>query len=315
MGDNSTGTRNTAIGYLSLKSNTTADDNTALGQKALQEQTTGNNNTAIGSLAAALQTTAVQNTAVGSYSQAYSTGSDNTSLGMEALRGASQGNPGTGGRNVAIGKGCMEDANGNAYRNVAVGWQSLRNIHAGYQNVCLGNSAGDTITTGARNIIIGAETDISSATTNYEYVIGYDVVGKGQDTFYVHGGSGAYNGANSSTWATTSDIRIKKNVVDNNTGLDKLKQIQVRNFDYKNKEEILESSPELTDVIKSVVVKKEGTQLGVIAQEIEKVLPDVVKTQTTGIKTVDTDSLTWYLINAVKELSAEVEQLKSQLNN
>ena len=62
----------------------------------------------------------------------------------------------------------------------------------------------------------------------------------------------------------------------------------------------------------SVVVKKEGTQLGVIAQEIEKVLPDVVKTQTTGIKTVDSDSLTWYLINAVKELSARVEELESK---
>ena len=172
--------------------------------------------------------------------------------------------------------------------------------------------AGDVITTGYGNIVIGAESDTSSATVTYEYCIGIGVVGKGQDTFFAHGGNGAYNGANSSTWATTSDIRIKKNIIDNNTGLDKLKQIQVRNFDYKNKEEILESSPELTDVIKSVVVKKEGTQLGVIAQEIEKVLPDVVQEQSTGIKTVDTDSLTWYLINAVKELSARVEELESK---
>ena len=59
-----------------------------------------------------------------------------------------------------------------------------------------------------------------------------------------------------------------------------------------------------------------------IAQEIEEVLPEIVNTQTTGVKTVDPDSLTWYLVNAVKELSAkndalaaEVEQLKSQLNN
>ena len=59
----------------------------------------------------------------------------------------------------------------------------------------------------------------------------------------------------------------------------------------------------------------EGVQLGVIAQEIEEILPEVVKTQSTGVKTVDPDNLTWYLINAVKELSAEVEQLKSQLNN
>ena len=41
-----------------------------------------------------------------------------------------------------------------------------------------------------------------------------------------------------------------------------------------------------------------------------------------GIKQINTDRITWILINAVKELSAkndtlvaEVEQLKSQLNN
>ena len=78
----------------------------------------------------------------------------------------------------------------------------------------------------------------------------------------------------------------------------------------------------MKDVIGSAVVDKEGTQLGVIAQEIETILPDVVKTESTGIKRVDSDNLTWYLVNAVKELSAkndalaaEVEQLKSQLNN
>ena len=67
---------------------------------------------------------------------------------------------------------------------------------------------------------------------------------------------------------------------------------------------------------------KEGLQLGVIAQEIETILPDVVNTESTGCKSVNSDNITWYLVNAVKELSAkndalaaEVEQLKSQLNN
>ena len=63
------------------------------------------------------------------------------------------------------------------------------------------------------------------------------------------------------------------------------------------------------------MIDKKGVQLGVIAQEIQEVLPDVVKTSTTGALSVDPDNITWYLVNAVKELSAEVEQLKSQLNN
>jgi len=63
------------------------------------------------------------------------------------------------------------------------------------------------------------------------------------------------------------------------------------------------------------VVNKEGLQVGSIAQEIEEVLPDVVRTSELGIKSVNTDNLTWYLINAVKELSAKVEELESKLNN
>ena len=55
----------------------------------------------------------------------------------------------------------------------------------------------------------------------------------------------------------------------------------------------------------------------------QDILPDIVEThEATGVKSVDNNNLTWYLVNAVKELSAkndtlaaEVEQLKSQLNN
>ena len=51
-----------------------------------------------------------------------------------------------------------------------------------------------------------------------------------------------------------------------------------------------------------------------IAQEIETILPDVVKTESTGIKRVDSDNLTWYLVNAVKELSVENNALKARLD-
>jgi hypothetical protein len=63
---------------------------------------------------------------------------------------------------------------------------------------------------------------------------------------------------------------------------------------------------------KEQVIDKAGVQLGVIAQELQAVLPECVKEQSTGVLTVDTDSLTWYLINAVKELKAEIDQLKGK---
>ena len=164
-----------------------------------------------------------------------------------------------------------------------------------------------------KNIYIGAFSMASAGNVTNEVVIGYNTQGKGGNTAFISQNS-VYNGANSSSWSTTSDIRIKKNVVDNTTGLDKINQIQVKNFEYKTREEIENDSPELKDVSGCAVVEKEGTQLGVIAQEIEGVLPEVVETQTTGVKTVNPDNLTWYLVNAVKELSAENNALKARLD-
>ena len=54
-------------------------------------------------------------------------------------------------------------------------------------------------------------------------------------------------------------------------------------------------------------------QVGVIAQEVEKVLPEAVTTRENGYKAVDYQKLIPLLIEAIKELSAEVEQLKSKL--
>ena len=71
-----------------------------------------------------------------------------------------------------------------------------------------------------------------------------------------------------------------------------------------------EVDPELPS---HAAIDKEGIQVGVIAQEIMDVLPDVVKQESTGCYTVDPDNLTWYLVNAVKELSAKVEELEDKL--
>ena len=58
-----------------------------------------------------------------------------------------------------------------------------------------------------------------------------------------------------------------------------------------------------------------GHHTGVIAQEIESVLPECIQVSERGAKTVQTDPIMWALVNAVKELSAKVEALESQLNN
>jgi hypothetical protein len=175
----------------------------------------------------------------------------------------------------------------------------------------VGNESGKVVAGGGHNNYIGYQTSASAAGVNYEHVFGEVITGKGGDTCYLGGTNGTYNEKNVTTFETTSDRRIKKNIADNNVGLDIIEQLQVRNFEYKTEDEIKADNPELTDVIKSAVVETQGLQIGIIAQELEEVCPGCVTTNSTGIKSVATDELFWHMLNAIKELSAQVKELQS----
>ena len=180
----------------------------------------------------------------------------------------------------------------------------------GNRNTFVGHRAGEytiATTSGDSNIYVGSFVRGSAATNTKEVVIGEDTTGKGSNTAYINAnGGGTYNGANTTTWATTSDQRLKKNIVDNNDGLDKINSIRVRNFEYRVAEEV-------TELPTHSVINKAGVQLGVIAQELQAVLPDCVKQESTGVLTVNSDNLVWYLVNAVKQLKAEIDELKGNV--
>ena len=151
-----------------------------------------------------------------------------------------------------------------------------------------------------------------------ELVIGNALTGKGTSTGFYGGSAGVFNSDNTSTWSTTSDERIKKNIVDNNIGLDEINQIRVRNFEYRTPEEVDSALPS------HAAIDSKGIQVGVIAQEIEEVLPEVVDIIDTthsesgeGLTDLKTDSygnITGVLIEAIKELRAEVSTLKKEIN-
>ena len=115
-----------------------------------------------------------------------------------------------------------------------------------------------------------------------------------------------YQGDNSSAWSTTSDERIKKNIVDSTIGLAEINQIQVRNFEYRLPEEVDAELPQ------SAAITKEGVQIGVIAQEVIEILPDIVKQEDTGCYSVNPDNITWHLVKAVQELTARIEELEGE---
>jgi len=260
---------NTAVGASALAANQAGGtNNTAIGNAALDANTTGDANTAVGDDALGANTTASNNTAVG-YQAGYtnSTGTNNTIVGYQA------GYSVTGTSNTLIG------------------------VSAGAGSVAL--------TTGSNCTLIGLNASPSASSDTGEIVIcTTTATGKGSNTGFITPNSGGvYQGNNSSSWSTTSDQRLKKNIVDNTDGLSKIASIRVRNFEYRLPEEI-------TELDSSCAVANTGVQLGVIAQELQQVLPECVKTESTGVMSVNSDKLTWYLVNAIKELKAEIDALK-----
>ena len=61
---------------------------------------------------------------------------------------------------------------------------------------------------------------------------------------------------------------------------------------------------------KKTIHSNEGHDVGVIAQEIEEVLPEVVETRDSGYKAVKYEKIVPLLIESIKDLKAEIEELK-----
>nr|BAR21132.1 hypothetical protein [uncultured Mediterranean phage uvMED] len=235
------------------------------------------------------------------------TGSENAAVGTGALGAATTAN-----YNIAMGHDSLP-SNTTGQRNVALGRLSAQSTTTGESNVYVGEQCATNLTTGHSNIFIGQTCSASGVNVNHEITLAQGTSGNGSGTFYVHSTNGAYNGQNTTTWSQTSDQRIKKNITNFDTGLSVINQLQVRNFEYKTQDEIKADNPELTDVLPSVenVLAISGVQKGLIAQEAEAVDSNFVTTPSTGIKALDPDNIFWYMLNAIKELSAKVTALEA----
>jgi hypothetical protein len=227
-------------------------------------------------------------------------------VGSQALGAMTLGNQST-----AVGYGAFSSFNrtgDNTPAGVAVGYNAGSAQTTGSNNLCIGISAGASHTTGGVSAYIGHNTTASSGSVEDEMVISSGrgtVTGKGANTTFINCNTGgSYQGNNSASWSVTSDQRLKKNIVNNNVGLDKLIAIQIRNFEYRLPDEV-------TALAAHCAIEKEGVQLGVIAQELQLIFPDCVKTESTGVMSVDSDNLTWYMINAIKQLKAEFDAYKA----
>jgi len=117
-----------------------------------------------------------------------------------------------------------------------------------------------------------------------------------------NGTDGRIDASNDVVAYSSSDKRWKENIQPIENALDKVSQISGVEFDWKK----------LTKEEKKTQHGNEGHDIGVIAQEIEKVLPEIVTTRENGYKGVRYEKIVPLLIESIKELKAEIEELKNK---
>lgn len=131
--------------------------------------------------------------------------------------------------------------------------------------------------------------------------------------------NGTANKLGGGSWAVFSDARLKTNVSDYQEGLDFLMQVRTVNFSYNDKME---------EIWGENKIEKNKIYQGVIAQELQKIAPDMVRSVTLNAASgddvdpstassesfleVDPNKFTYALINAVKEQQTIINNLKSQ---
>jgi hypothetical protein len=291
-----TGTSNTASGVLALRNNSTGSFNTATGEGALAINSTGGGNTAIGFDALYFNVSGSSNTASGAGAlEVNSSGSFNAATGGGALA-----NNTTGGYNAAVGVEALYfNTTGSA--NTAVGEESLLYNATGSNNSALGFLAGPDSKSPNLSYAtaIGAGAIVSESNA---LVLGGPLgsaaqvkVGIGTATpanvFTIAQGAGP---AVSDGWNVYSSRRWKTNIETLHGALGKVEQL--RGVFYE--------------------LKANGKhEVGVIAEEIGAVVPEVVTWDQNGkdAQSVDYSRLTALLIEATKEQQALIEQQQEQI--
>ena len=138
-------------------------------------------------------------------------------------------------------------------------------------------------------------------------------------TFYVFGNGEVYT----NNLLITSDISTKREIKTIESSLDKVMQLRgvtfESEFDLKDNLELSDfvAENEQTNMTQKLVTQMNSERsrkhMGVVAQEVEEVVPEVVRTTLNGTKAVAYTELVGLLIEAIKEQQSQIEELKAQV--
>ena len=322
--------KNTAIGYHALyRIDTNGADNVALGHEASQFLTTATKNIAIGDNAGR-SSTATGHISLGyqaGYSHTsgaettnigYQAGYSNTTSGWRTMFGYQAGKNNTGSFNVFMGARAVSSGTGNGIQNVIIGYEAGKTLTNGSRNTAVGNQsmtapvasednvaighealkasgskyfntavgskAGNSVTTGQNLTMIGYDADASSATATNEITLGDANI--------------ATLRCQVQTISALSDSRDKTNIQPSTYGLDLISQLHPVTFDWNMRDG----------------AKVGQKDLGFIAQELQEVDDEnlqLVYDNNPDRLEASYGRLIPVLVQAIKELKAEVELLKA----
>jgi hypothetical protein len=273
-GTTNSGTNTSAIGYQSSATNTVS---TAIGRETLASGVTstaiGNNSTASGetSIAMGFETEATDSASIAMGYQTTSTGGASTAMGF------------------------ITTASG--YGSTSIGYQTTA---SGNSSTAIGKN---TIASDFGSLVIGqynlSGSTVTNSATEANYANTAFVIGNGtfsnakSDAFKVMVNGNTTVGNNltvSGDIVVSSDARLKANIVSLGSTLAKLLLIDGKRY----------------------TMKKNGKQkIGVLAQDIQKVFPELVTTDDKDMLAVNYQGLVPVLINALKEQQSEIDELKN----
>jgi len=325
---NTTGSQNTGIGALALYANTSGSYNTSTGAYSLYTNTTGFNNTATGASALYYNTSGYGNTATGEAALSYNSNCIyNNATGYSAL-----GLNTTGSANIADGASALEyNSIGNF--NAAFGYAALSGNTTGNNNTAVGYASLDGNQIGSYNTAVGAEANVqSNANANEVTLLGANTNALGSISYATAIGAGAvvsesnavvlggtvgspyavnvgigtaaptrplhiaqYMGhALADGWDTYSSRRWKTNIQTLPDALAKVEQLRGVSYDLKGSGK---------------------HEIGVIAEEVGAVVPEVVSWEDNGkdARGVDYSRLVALLIEATKEQQALIRQQQEHI--
>ncbi|MFZ6010339.1 MAG: tail fiber domain-containing protein [Bacteroidota bacterium] len=289
---NTTGTLNAFFGNNAGYYNTSGSQNSFFGKSAGNNNTTGERNTLVGYEAGFASATAAGNTFVGWEAGYYCTESGNTLIGSGAGRYMT-----TGELNSYVGTSAGSN-NTAGSRNVFIGYFA-GGASVGSNNVFIGNQAG-ALSNGSGKLVVHNSSETSSALLYGDFntrQLGIGTSSLGTYTLTVNGDAFA-----TGLWIS-SDRRFKEKTKSITQALEKIKQVSGVNYQFRKQSEA------------SGRVFSGGEQLGFIAQDLQKIFPELVKTDDEGYLAVNYQGMIPVLVEAIKELSAEVAYLKTKLTD